>query len=253
VHGLILAGGDGTRLAADGLTVPKALVDVAGTPQLVRIIEQLADLGCTGITCMLNESAVEWLREDPNGEIGEARRRIERLATIWPCRTPSSLHTFVAGLEHMAPGLVLATMVDSVMAPNDWRRFHDRAASLFDASADAVLAVTRPLDHDDAPLWVSTQAGERVRAIGPEAASAGARVTGGVYAFASRARACAPAVLASGRHRMRNFLADLVASGADVRAVELPRIIDIDHRNDLERANAYMKSFSGAHGRGARR
>lgn len=52
---------------------------------------------------------------------------------------------------------------------------------------------------------------------------------------------------------MRNFLAELVASDADVRAVDLPRIIDIDHRSDLERANAYMSTLSGADRKGAHR
>jgi NDP-sugar pyrophosphorylase family protein len=250
---LILAGGEGTRLVEDGLITPKALVEVAGRPQLVRLVEQLATLGCSPITCMLNEAAAEWLHGGANASMREAAQFVDRLGTIVPCRTPSSLHTFVGGLEHVPRGRVLATMVDSVMSPNDWAHFYGRVVELFEASADAVLAVTPAVDHDDAPLWVSTTAGDRVIAIGPEAATAGACVTGGVYAFASRARACASAVLASGRHRMRSFLADLVASGADVRAVELPRIIDIDHRNDLERANIYMRNFIDAGGSGAPR
>ena len=34
MHGLILAGGDGSRLLASGVTVPKALVRIAGRPQV---------------------------------------------------------------------------------------------------------------------------------------------------------------------------------------------------------------------------
>src|SRR5207253_8140772 len=33
MHGLILAGGEGARLAAGGIVVPKPLVEVAGKPQ----------------------------------------------------------------------------------------------------------------------------------------------------------------------------------------------------------------------------
>src|SRR3989441_6635695 len=51
VHGLILAGGEGSRLAAGGIAVPKPLVEVAGKPQIVGLLETLAALGCSSLTC----------------------------------------------------------------------------------------------------------------------------------------------------------------------------------------------------------
>lgn len=246
MHGLILAGGEGSRLAADGLTTPKALIDVAGRPQLLRLVEQLTSLGCSSITCMLHEATLEWLRAGTSPRVAATSRAIERLARVVPCRTPSSLHTFVAGLEATPPGPVFATMVDSVLAPNDWARLYELTQRDLADGADAVLAVTPATDPDDAPLWVATDATRRVVAIGATAASARGLVTGGVYAFGASARRRAAEALASGLHRMRIFLGDLVASGADVRAVEVPHIIDIDHRNDLERADAYMKTLNTA-------
>jgi NDP-sugar pyrophosphorylase family protein len=109
----------------------------------------------------------------------------------------------------------------------------------------AALAITPARNDDDAPLWVRLDPGGRVAALGETAASSG-WATGGIYAFSAVARARAAQALASGMHRMRIFLGDLVASGADVRAIEVDRIIDIDHRNDLERANAYMTRFGSA-------
>jgi hypothetical protein len=127
-----------------------------------------------------------------------------------------------------------------VMAPDDWRRVHDVAARAIAAGADAVLAVTAPSD-DDAPLWVELgdalgDAGA-VRRVGGGPAP---WITGGVYAFAPSARARARAVLDAGRERMRAFLAALVDGGADVRAVCVERIIDVDHARDLRAANAYL-------------
>lgn len=239
MHGLILAGGEGSRLAADGVVAPKALIDVAGTPQLLRLAQQLVAVGCTKITCLLHEATVQWLSASRDRQMADVSREIERIAAVVPCRTPSSLHTFVAGLEQLPEGSVFATMVDSVMSPNDWVTMYERSSRALHEGAVATLAVTPASDDDDAPLWVRTDAAARVVAIGPDAAPA-RLVTGGVYAFSPRARALASAALASGGHRMRIFLGDLVASCADVRAVEVARIIDIDHRNDIERANAYM-------------
>ena len=51
MHGLILAGGEGPRLAAGGIAVPKPLVEVAGKPQIVGLLETLAALGCSSLTC----------------------------------------------------------------------------------------------------------------------------------------------------------------------------------------------------------
>src|SRR5438552_1037402 len=55
MRGLILAGGRGSRLAADGVETPKALVEVSGRPQLVNLIETFAGLGCDSITCMVRD------------------------------------------------------------------------------------------------------------------------------------------------------------------------------------------------------
>ncbi len=55
MQGLILAGGRGSRLAADGVEAPKALVEVGGRPQIVNLIETFAELGCASVTCMVRE------------------------------------------------------------------------------------------------------------------------------------------------------------------------------------------------------
>lgn len=241
MHGLILAGGEGSRLAADGLTTPKPLVEIAGRPQLVRLVDEFAALGCETITCMLREDAYEYLRSST-----ALARQVHSLANVVRCQTPSSLHTFVAGLAHVPAGNVFASMVDSVMLPNDWRAVYEAAARHLASAADAVLAITPAHGDDDAPLWVTTDDGDRVLTLGgnPGSPTARPRVTGGVYAFAPSARMRAASTLASGRHRMRIFLSDLVDSGARVMAVEVPNMIDVDHVQDLAKANSYLMSMT---------
>lgn len=239
MHGLILAGGEGARLAADGVPAPKALARVAGRPQLLALAEQLATLGCASVTCVVNEDVAASLARTPS--LAVTARRLAARARVVECRTPSSLHTLAVGLACMPPGDVLCSMVDTVMAPADWRLVYEAGARGLASGAVAVLAVTPYDGGDDAPLWAQLTPRDAVSRLGG-APSAPPRVTGGVYAFGAAARARVPAALAAGRHRMRAFLADLVDSGADVRAVEVACIVDVDHKRDLERANAYLAS-----------
>jgi len=231
VLGLILAGGDGSRLAADGVVAPKALAEVGGRPQLLALAERFLALGCSEVACLLRADVLP-LAEPLLASLGTASVRLV------PCRTPSSLHTLVEGLAALPAGDVFCSMVDSVMTPADWSRVFATAARDLATGADAVLAVTPPAD-DDAPLWVQLGAERAVSRVGG-GPSEPPRVTGGVYAFAPAARARAAAACAAGRHRMRAFLAELVDAGATVRAVDVARIIDVDHRRDLDAANAYL-------------
>jgi len=100
MQGLILAGGRGSRLAADGVETPKALVEVAGRPQLLHLSQTFVALGCESVTCMVRDDvAVEVPPPLP--------------AVVHTCRTPSSLHTLVAGLAVAPPGPVFCAMVDT--------------------------------------------------------------------------------------------------------------------------------------------
>jgi hypothetical protein len=172
----------------------------------------------------------------------DARRALAAVGRLVPCRTPSSLHTLVAGLDELPDGPVFCAMVDTVMRRADWRRVHAIASHDLADGVDAVLAVTPPTD-DDAPLWVRLGLGRRITRVGGDGPTAW--ITGGVYVLSPAARARAQASLAAGRHRMRAFLTDLVDGGADVRAVTVRRIVDVDHARDLAAANALVGLAAG--------
>ena len=145
MHGLILAGGRGSRLAADGVATPKAMALVAGKPQLVNLVETFAELGCASITCMVREGISVEL--PPRSS-----------AVVWTCRTPSSLHTLVAGLAVVPPGPVFCTMVDTVMRAQDWQAVYDAMQRHLAAGADLSLAVT-PYVDDESPVYVGRYGG----------------------------------------------------------------------------------------------
>jgi molybdopterin-guanine dinucleotide biosynthesis protein A len=241
MHGLILAGGTGSRLAADGIDGPKAAVAIAGRPQLLRLITTFNEVGCPTITCMLRDTA----SDSGDGASPATRTLLDGVAglgaaavRVVPCRTPSSLHTLVDGLATVPPGDVFCTMVDTVMRARDWRYVHEASTDLLASGADAVIAVT-PFVDDERPVWVERDAAGIVRRLG-DAPVTPPCVTGGVYAFGVAARAEAARARRSGVSRMRGFLGRLVDEGARVATVEVTRIVDVDRRQDLEVANAWL-------------
>ena len=228
MQGLILAGGRGSRLAADGVETPKPLVEVAGRPQIVNLIETFADLGCESITCMVRDG----ITVDVPGP-----------AVVRACRTPSSLHTLVAGLATVPPGPVFCAMVDTVMPPRDWHRLYAGVTERLAAGSVAVLAVT-PFVDGELPLYVTRDAEGLATGIFDTPPRAPLLVTGGVYGLSPQARRLAAVAVAS-LHRMRAFLRLLVELRAPVATVEVPRIIDLDHKRDLDAAERWLTAPAG--------
>jgi NDP-sugar pyrophosphorylase family protein len=231
VHGLILAGGEGSRLASGGIRVPKALVEVAGRPQIVGLLETFASLGCRTLTCALRVDFpdVRRLLDD---------RRFGPPLTLVDCRTPSSLHTLVEGLRAVPAGPVFCSMVDTVMRPGDWRAVYRATEQHLGEGADMVLAVT-PYVDDESPVYVSRLGESDVRTVSDEPLAPPC-VTGGVYGLSAGMRRAAGDMVARGGTKMRGFLKAQVADGRRVKAVEVPRIIDIDRPSDLQDANAWL-------------
>jgi len=240
VHGLILAGGEGSRLAAGGIGVPKPLVEVAGRPQIIGLLETFAALGCRSLTCAVRADfpAVARLLDG---------RRFGPPLTVVECRTPSSLHTLVEGLRAVPAGPVFCSMVDTVMRPADWRAVYRATERHLGGGAELVLAVT-PYVDDESPVYVSRggrdgvsggDGGDEVRGLSDEPVHPPC-VTGGVYGLSAGIRGAAAEAVAGGANRMRGFLKAVVAGGRRVAAVEVPRIIDIDRPTDLQHANAWL-------------
>ena len=226
MHGLILAGGDGSRLSASGIAAPKALVPIAGQPQLVRLVEACRRVGCETVTCAVRADLA-----------AEATALLAgRGVRVVPVRTPTSLHTLHAGLQATADGDVLCSLVDTVMAAADWDAAHAAATAAL-READAVVAVT-PLVEDESPLWVEVRPDGRVVGFGRRADPP--LVTGGLYWLSARARQAAADAVEGGVARLRGYLSRLIDAGHRVDAVEVARIIDVDTGADLAAALALV-------------
>jgi NDP-sugar pyrophosphorylase family protein len=138
-------------------------------------------------------------------------------------------------------------MVDTVMPPSDWRRVYAAVTERLQSGSFAVLAVT-PFVDDERPVYVWRDAQGRVTDIAdtPGERADTAVVTGGVYGLSPGARRLA--TVATSGSRMRSFLKLLIEVRAPVASVEVPKIIDLDRKRDLEAAETWLgvKSSEGA-------
>lgn len=235
MHALILAGGEGSRLRADGVATPKAFVEIGGRPLMFRLVETLRGLGCVSITAAVRQSVLD-------EAVTVRRDALEAGLNVVPCDTPSSLHTLARGLEAVPPGPILCTMVDTVMRADDWQQLFGRADRLLQDGADACIAVTSYVD-DEKPLWVTRRADGMVRSFESEPVRP-ALVTGGVYFLSSGIRELAPRVVSLGVVRMRGFLRWLVEHGYHVATADVERIVDLDRGRDLAQAVTWLGGIS---------
>ena len=232
MHGLILAGGEGSRLAADGIAEAKPLVRVGGRPQVIRLAEILTVCGAESVTVLVRRPVAGAVQQALAGAGHDGVR-------VVACETPSSLHTLTEGLFLVPPGEVVCTMVDTVMPDEGWRRVVGDFERQLGLGRDVVLAVTPHVD-DDTPLWVRRNGDGGVTAVGAEPVSPPC-VTGGVYGFSRLGRLLAEVGLRRGLSRMRGLLGWLAASGASIGSVEVDRIVDLDRRADLDAAERWLR------------
>src|SRR5262245_20850158 len=226
--GGIIAAGDGSRLRADGWSMPKPLVPVAGVPLLERVIENFLAAKIEPVTIIVNErgrDCVEWTRARfPKADL----RFIVKT-------TGSSLESFTEVAAADPRGPMLISTVDAWCHPADFVRFV--AAATARPPAAAVLAVT-PLVADENPLWVTLGDEGRVGRLGGRAGDA---VTAGLYLIPEALRREPPP---RELERLRDFLAWLVEHGHAVYAEIIQTVVDVDRACDVALAESLAQASS---------
>ena len=143
----IIAAGEGSRLAQEGVAKPKPLVDICGEPMIGRLINPFCRCNAESISIIVNE------------QMTEVREYIESLSLDIPLNlvvktTPSSMHSFFE-LSRVIP--------ERTLLPDNGRHYLPRSqdfrpyieAMEADERYDGMMAVTDYID-DEKPLYVQT-------------------------------------------------------------------------------------------------
>lgn len=228
----IIAAGEGSRLAQEGVAKPKPLVDICGEPMIGRLINLFCRCNAESISIIVNE------------QMTEVREYIESLSLDIPLNlvvktTPSSMHSFFELSRVIPKGRFCLTTVDTIFREQDFRPYIEAMEA--DERYDGMMAVTDYID-DEKPLYVQTDDDLNITAFRDERYDGAKYISGGIYALNEKAIDVLADCMERGVARMRNFQRALVDAGLRLKAYPMGKILDVDHAEDIEKAENFINS-----------
>lgn len=232
----IIAAGEGSRLAAEGVSVPKPLVKVRGEMLVDRLVRVFMDNGAEEIDVVCNDLRPEVERHLRAVQRDGLNGRKVPLRVVVKT-TPSSMHSFAALSPWLTDGPFCLTTVDTIFPEDEFRTYiHDFRQAVAQGEADGMMGVTDYVD-DEKPLYVATDDRMDITAFLDRSDSC-RYISGGIYGLTPRAIDTLRGCLERGESRMRNFQRALIADGCRLKAWPFSKVFDIDHAGDIKKAEA---------------
>lgn len=226
----IIAAGEGSRLAQEGVKLPKPLVNLNGTPMIKRLIDIFMRCNATSLSIIVNE------------EMHQVREYLESLDIPVPFKlvvksTPSSMHSFYEVSRHFTDGKFCLTTVDTIFHEEEFKKYIE-AFENDTTGADGYMAVTSFID-DEKPLYIDTDTELNITAFKDAAWDGVKFISGGIYGLTPPALRVLENCMENGVSRMRNYQRALVDAGLKLKAFPFEKIVDVDHAGDIETAAAF--------------
>ena len=150
----IIAAGEGSRLAQEGIKEPKPLIQLQGIPIIERLVMLFASQGASSINIIIN------------GQQPQTLSLLQQLQQRYPINivikdTPSSMHSLHA-LSHLLRGEKFClTTVDTIFKEQEFAEY----IKTFESNGyDGLMAVTGYID-DEKPLYVETDSDLNITAF----------------------------------------------------------------------------------------
>lgn len=227
----IISAGEGSRLAQEGVQLPKPLVQLNGMAMIDRLIHIFAKNGAEQVVVIINNEVAQ-----TKEHLALLKKVSEVPLEVIVKTTPSSMHSFYELSTYLKDDKFCLTTVDTIFREEEFSRFIET----FKASdKDGLMAVTDYID-DEKPLYISTD--EELNITGfHDARTPDCRyISGGIYCLTPKSIDTLQRCMENGMSRMRNFQRQLVADGLHLGAYPFSKILDVDHASDIEKAEAFF-------------
>lgn len=234
----IIAAGEGSRLAAEGVKDPKPLVKVGRERLIDRLLrifaeqnaEQIAVI-CNDRTTLVSQHLVE-IEQD-----GLAGRPLPLTFTVKS--TPSSMHSFSELERFLNDSNFVLTTVDTIFREEEFKAYTDAFAKALSEGYDGLFGVTDYID-DESPLYVDTDDDDNILGFLDQQNGHCRYISGGIYGLTPTAFATLHSCLERGESRMRNFQRGLIRDGLRLKAFRFSKVLDIDHASDIKKAEEFI-------------
>ncbi len=235
----IIAAGEGSRLTAEGVKVPKPLVQVADEKLIDRLIRVFMEndateivVICNDITTMVSKHLMKLQKEGLNGMPVPIRFVVKS--------TSSSMHSFYEISPYLCDGPFCLTTVDTIFKEQMFSEYIKRFKMLLEEnSADGLMGVTDYVD-DEKPLYVGVDQKFNITGFFDENNDY-RYISGGIYGLTPKALDTLKHCIDRGESRMRNFQRALIADGVRLKAYPMNKIMDIDHADDIIKAEIFLQ------------
>ena len=229
----IIAAGEGSRLAKEGIRNPKPLVKVKGEYLIDRLIRVFTQHGATEIVAICNEQMTgvqQHLRTISQGN---------PLVRFVVKSTPSSMHSMWELSRWLHDEPFVLTTVDTIFREEDFSGYVDAFQRLVaQGDVDGLMGVTDYID-DEKPLYVETDETLRITEF-LDSCEHPRYVSGGIYGLTPKCLDTLSRCVERGESRMRNFQRALVRDGLHLKAYPFSKVLDIDHATDIEKAEVFL-------------
>ena len=234
----IIAAGEGSRLAAEGVESPKPLVKIGHERLIDRLIRVFMDndaeeivVICNDITTEVSFHLVKLQQDGLEGRPLPLRFIVKS--------TPSSMHSFFEISRMLGDGPFCLTTVDTIFREEEFARYIAAfSEAVTSGKCDGMMGVTDYFD-DEKPLYVDTDDSLGITGF-LDRSDTCRYISGGIYGLTSTAIETLCSCMERGESRMRNFQRALIADGRRLKAWPFSKVLDIDHATDIKKAEDFI-------------
>ena len=236
----IIAAGEGSRLAQEGIKAPKPLVKVSDEHLIDHLIRIFMDNAAEQITVICNALTTEVSRHLLDVKAKGLQGKPIPLNFIVKT-TPSSMHSFYELSKVMQKAPFVMTTVDTIFKEDEFADYIHAFEQQLSHGSDGLMGVTDFID-DEKPLYVGTDERMNITGFLDDNHEGQCKfISGGIYGLTPSAFETLDTCMKQGESRMRNFQRGLIREARKLKAYRFSKVMDVDHADDILKAEAFLR------------